>query len=130
MCLKYILTFNPISTNIHISPIAVSATRKCSIFSINFIHISIQFLASKEMPKSPFNCDDAIIIAAADVNPPVTGIDTNSTTNPTQEKQKKSIYMLFTLVCESKCTGRSKKVLYIVSLFYSYFSVDWRIECY
>lgn len=69
------------------------------------------------MPKSPFNCDDAIIIAAADVNPPVTGIDTNSTTNPTQEKQNETIYILFTLACELKCTGRSKKVLHLVGLF-------------
>jgi hypothetical protein len=59
------------------------------MFSTNFIHISIQFLASNEMPNNPFNCDDAMIIAAADVNPPVTGIETNSTTNPAQDGKRR-----------------------------------------
>lgn len=42
------------------------------------------------MPNNPFNCDEAMIIAAADVNPPVTGIDTNSTIHPIRIEEDKN----------------------------------------
>lgn len=45
----------------------------------------MKFSALNFKPKRPFICEDAIVIAAADVNPETTGSDTNSTRKPERE---------------------------------------------
>lgn len=55
----------------------------------------MQFFALYEMPNKPFIWDEAMMTAAADVNPPVTGIDTNSTTKPERRKSRERIYIHF-----------------------------------
>lgn len=46
------------------------------------IRESKKFSVLPGMPRSDLNCEDAILIAAAEVNPVITGSDTKSNRNP------------------------------------------------
>lgn len=50
--------------------------------SNNPFHVDMNVSALNFSPKRPLICEEAIVIAAADVNPDTTGSETNSTKNP------------------------------------------------
>lgn len=73
-------------TTQHASPSKVSWRRVLPIFWNTPRHVSMNVTAVNCSPKSPLICDEAIVIAAAEVNPETTGNDTNSTRNPEMRK--------------------------------------------
>lgn len=69
-------------TMMHTMPNDRSHTRVSWQCSKNCLQVDINESALYFSPNRPFNCDDAIIRAAADVNPDTTGADTKSTRKP------------------------------------------------
>lgn len=76
------LTLSATSIMIVETPNTTSHSSVSCIFSTVLTQESRKAFVLPPRPRSPLSCDDAIVIAAADVNPDVTGIDIKSTKNP------------------------------------------------
>jgi len=80
--LAKLYTFNRTNTTIVPMPSSVSSYRICLRFLKMAITASKKFSLLPEMPSSDLNWEDAMLIAAAEVNPVITGSDIKSSKKP------------------------------------------------